>query len=183
MQEFYSLISGTEVILENGFVDLTSLAVLAGYKFHSKNMTAMGVQVIGSLLNKMVSTADDLWGLRWSMIPDALKCYALGDIKFGFITYNVLAGLLLRDVFPYYDTLCWYLQTDQLRATTWFLDWLLKSLEGVEVHQVAEESAQTRPELIRSLRLWDSRDRLEDDTSLLLKVWIDVLGSWPSVTN
>ena len=96
VQEFYSLISGTELILENGFLDLTSLAVLAGYKFPSKNMTAMGVQVIRSLLNQMVSTADDLWGLRWNMIPDALKCCALGDIKFGFITYNVLAGLLLR---------------------------------------------------------------------------------------
>ena len=47
VQEFFSLISGTDVILENGFVYLTSLAVLAGYKFHSKNMTAMGDQVMG----------------------------------------------------------------------------------------------------------------------------------------
>jgi len=49
-------------------------------------MTAMGVQVLGSLLNKMVSTGDDLWGVRLHKIPDPLKCYALGDIKFGFIT-------------------------------------------------------------------------------------------------
>ena len=117
------------------------------------------------------------------MIPDALKCYALGDIKFGFITYNVLAGLLLRDVFPDPDALCWYLQTDQLHASTWFLDWLLRSLEGVEVHQGVKVSAQTRSEMIRSLRLRDCRDRLEDDTSLLLKGWMDMLGSWPSVTN
>lgn len=52
-QEFYSLISGTRVVLENGCVDLTFLAVLGGYKFHSQNMTAMRVQVMGSLLNKM----------------------------------------------------------------------------------------------------------------------------------
>ena len=57
VQEFL-LISGTEVILENGCIDLTSLAVLSGYKFHLKNMTAMGVQVVGTLLNKMVSTGD-----------------------------------------------------------------------------------------------------------------------------
>ena len=62
VQEFYSLVSGTKVILENGFVDLTSLAVLAGYKFHSKNMTTLGVQVIGTLLNKMVSTGNERWG-------------------------------------------------------------------------------------------------------------------------
>ena len=59
VEEFYSLISGVEVRLERGFIDLTSLAILAGYKFH-KNMTAMGVQVTGTLLNKTVSTGDSL---------------------------------------------------------------------------------------------------------------------------
>ena len=67
MEEFYSLISRTEVRLERGFIDLTSLAILAGFKFH-KNMTAMGVQVIGTLLNKTVSTGDDCWGTRWNTI-------------------------------------------------------------------------------------------------------------------
>ena len=56
MQEFCTLISGAQVVLENGSTDLTSLAVLAGYKVHSMNMTAMGVQKMGTLLNKMVST-------------------------------------------------------------------------------------------------------------------------------
>jgi len=41
----------------------------------------MGVQLMGSLLNKLVSTGDDLWGVRWRKIPDPLRCYALGDIK------------------------------------------------------------------------------------------------------
>ena len=89
VEEFYSLISGTEMRLERGFIDLTSLAILARYKFH-KNMTAIGVQVTGTLLNKTVSTGDDLWGIRWEKIPASLQCYALGDIRFGFITYNCL---------------------------------------------------------------------------------------------
>ena len=105
VEEFYSLISGSEVKLERGFIDLTSLAILAGFKFH-KNMTAMGVQVIGTLLNKTVSMGDDCWGKRWSIIPKPPQCYALGDIKFGFITYNVLAGLLLRNLFPDPNVLC-----------------------------------------------------------------------------
>ena len=41
VEEFYSLISGEEVRIEMGFIDLTSLAVLAGYKFQSRNMTAI----------------------------------------------------------------------------------------------------------------------------------------------
>ena len=74
VEEFYSLISGVEVRME-GFVDLTSLAVLARYKFQAKNMTAMSVQVHGTLLNKSESTGDDCWGLRWEEIPEALRCY------------------------------------------------------------------------------------------------------------
>ena len=65
VQEFYSLISRSKVILEKVSVDLTALAILTGYKFHSKNMTAIGVQVMEILLNKVASTGYDAWGLRW----------------------------------------------------------------------------------------------------------------------
>ena len=182
MQEFFSLVSGTNVILENGCIDLTSLAVAAGYKFHFKNMTAMGVQVMGTLLNKVVSTGDYAWGVRWSMIPAALRCYTFGDIKFGFITYNVLAGLLLRNVFPDLDILGQYLETDQINVGTWFLDWVLKSLEGVEVYQVEEEAALARVEMMRSLRFRDTREKLCSAPPVYIQVWIELLGSWPSVT-
>jgi len=69
------MVSGEEVRVERGFIDLTSLAILAGYKFQSRNMTAMGVQVVGTLLNKKVSTGDDYWGIRWQQIPECLRCY------------------------------------------------------------------------------------------------------------
>ena len=38
-------------------------------------MTAMSVQVHGTLLNKSASTGDDYWGLRWEEILEALRCY------------------------------------------------------------------------------------------------------------
>jgi len=61
---------------------------------------AMGFQVLRTLFNKNVLTGDDYWGVRWQQIPESLRCYALGDIMFGFVSYNVLSGLMLRDVFP-----------------------------------------------------------------------------------
>ena len=182
VEEFYSLISGEDVKLERGFLDLTTLAILAGYKFHSKNMTAMGVQVMGTLLNKTVSTGDNLWGLRWDRIPNCLQCYALGDIKFGFITYNVLAGLLLRDLFPDPDVVCRFLECNQITAVNWFLEFVLCTLEGVSYHQIAEEQAQTREDMIRSLRLRDGKDKLCDSSPSFVKLWLELLGSWPSVT-
>ena len=56
MEEFYSLVSGEEVRVVRGLIDLTPLAILAGYKSQSRNMTAMGVHVLETLLNKNVST-------------------------------------------------------------------------------------------------------------------------------
>ena len=69
-------------------IDLNSLAIAAGYKLRAKNMTAMGV----------------------------LKVYALGDIKFGFCTYTVLAGILIRDLFPDPEILCKLLECSQKTA-------------------------------------------------------------------
>jgi len=183
IEEFYSTISGVHVELANGFIDLASMAVAAGYKFHAKNMTALGVQILGTLLNKTVSTGDDLWGLPWAEIPASLQVYGLGDLKFGFIVYNVLAGVLLRDLFPDPDIVCRYLECDQEGAVNWFLDWLVLSLEGTEFHADSEERAVTRIDLLKSLRHRDSRDKLASGPPPYIMIWTRLLGSWPSITQ
>ena len=58
IEDFYSILSGENVEM-NGFVDLSSMAAAAGYKFRARNMTAMGVQILGTVLNKTVSTGDN----------------------------------------------------------------------------------------------------------------------------
>ena len=160
IEDFYSTISGKDIEML-GFIDLSSLAIAAGYKLRAKNMTAMGVQVMGTILNKCVSTGDNQWGQIWSHIPAALQVYALGDIKFGFITYNVLAGILIRDLLPDPEILCKLLECSQKTAVEWILEWFVKSLEGVESHQDTEEHATDRVSLMKTLKFRDSRNKLE----------------------
>ena len=80
------MIFGEEVRVERGFIDLMSLAILAGYKFQSRNMTAMGVQVLGTLLNKTVMTTGALDGSRsWNpsdVIRLVILCLGLFAIMF-----------------------------------------------------------------------------------------------------
>ena len=64
IEEFYSILSGKDDEL-NGFIDLSVMAAAAGYKFSARNMTTIGVQVLGTVLNKTVSTGDNLWGVPW----------------------------------------------------------------------------------------------------------------------
>ena len=59
IKDFYSTISGETVEL-NGFLDLSGMAAAAGFKLRARNMTALGVQVVGTVLNKNVSTGDSL---------------------------------------------------------------------------------------------------------------------------
>ena len=151
----------------NGFVDLAAMSIAAGFKFHARNMTALGVQGLGTKL----STRDDMWGLRWDEIPDALQIYGIGDIKFGFMVYIVLAGILLCDLFPDPYVVCTYLRCKQEEAVKWFLDWLVLSLEGVEFHADAESRAETREELLYSLRFRDARDELCPSPPKYIVLW------------
>jgi len=151
VEEFYSLISREEVRLERGVRDLFTLTILAGYKFQSKNMIAMGVQIQGTLLIKNVSTVNVCMGVRWQLIPESLRCYALDEIMFGFVTYNVLTGLLFKDDSPGPDILCRFWKCNQKTAVVWFLEFVVMSLEGEEFHLGVEERAETREGLIRSL--------------------------------
>ena len=59
MKEFFSITSGESVKL-NVFIDLGALLAAGGYQLRAKNMTAMGLQVVGTILNKIISTRDDL---------------------------------------------------------------------------------------------------------------------------
>ena len=54
------------------------MSAAAGYKLRARNMTALGVQVIGTVLNKTVSTVNDLWGLPWADLPPSLQVYGIG---------------------------------------------------------------------------------------------------------
>ena len=83
-----------------------------------------GVQILGTVLNKTVSTGDDSWGVPWNELPPSLQVYGIGDIRFGFICYNVLAGILARDLFPEPEIVCKTLKTEQRGAISWILEWI-----------------------------------------------------------
>ena len=74
IKDFYTLVSGETVKL-NGFLDLSAMAAASGFKLRARNMTALVVQVVGTVLNMNVSMGDDLWGLPWDELPTSLQVY------------------------------------------------------------------------------------------------------------
>ena len=72
IMQFYSEVSGINLEMA-GFIDLSAVALVAGYQMNARRMTPMGVQVLGTILNKCVSTADNMWGYKWQDIPSSLQ--------------------------------------------------------------------------------------------------------------
>ena len=64
----------------NGFLDSSGMAAAAGFKLRGRNMTVLGVQVVGTVLNKKVSAGDDLSVIPWAELPWSLQLYGIGDI-------------------------------------------------------------------------------------------------------
>ena len=58
IEQFYSKLSWINLEMV-GFIDLSALAIIAGYQMNARGMTPMGVEVLGTILNKCVSTADN----------------------------------------------------------------------------------------------------------------------------
>ena len=153
------MISGESVEI-NGFVDLALMSAEAGYKLRARNMTALAVQVLGTVLNKTVSTGDNLWEIPWADLPPSLQVYGIGDIRFGYNHYSILAGIILRDLFPDPEIVCKTLMIEQRGAVSWILEWIMKSLEGVELHQSADKKASSCAGLLAALRFRDSRNKI-----------------------
>ena len=49
------------------------MAAAAGFKFRARNMTVLGVPLMGTVLNKNVSIGDDLWGIPWAELPPSFR--------------------------------------------------------------------------------------------------------------
>ena len=182
VEEFYSDLSGEKVEMK-GYIALDALAVVSGWKMQARSMTCMGIQILGTLLNKCVSTGDEKWGVEWTKIPDSLQVYAIGDIRFGHMAYCILAGILLKDVFPDPELICSFLGCFQFEATAWFSEILLDSIRDLEVDSDVAKAAVDRRTLISSLRGRTPSGAVTVGTPRRAWIWSRLLGEWPSTTR
>ena len=66
---------------------------------------------------------------------------------------------MIRDLFPEPEIVCKILKAKQQGAISWILEWIVKSLEGVELRPDADKKASTRVELLSALMFHDSRKK------------------------
>ena len=164
-----------------GWVDLSTLALLAGWNFPRYNMQAMSVQTLGAIMNKSVSRGDGEWGQLWQDIDDGLKVYCLGDLKFGHMTAVVLALLTLWDIFPDPDVVCSFTRKAPWEFAAKFFNWVFEALAGTEVDPRGLDLAKCRSELVDCIRTRSIQHKLSSHAPSRVAVFAKILGSWPSI--
>ena len=116
------------------------------------NMLAAHAIVCGSVLNKTVSCADENWGKRWEELAESLRVYALGEMKHGWLVWVTVLGCLLRDLFPDPESALYITGTTQAEFVQGLSALVLEFLGGTALHPDAFSRAQTREDLLGSLR-------------------------------
>ena len=112
VEETFSLLIGRPVKLA-GFIKLGLLMTVAGWSLPNCNMPSCHALLTGSVLNKQVSRADDLWGRRWRQLPESLRVQAIADTKHGWLVWCITVGCILRDMFPDPDSILFLTRVTQ----------------------------------------------------------------------
>lgn len=169
------------------WMDLTTLVALCGYRLQATNMAALSMGILGGLLDKISSRADGLWCVPWDKLPQEFKIYAIGDVKFGHMAFIVLSSILIRDVFPDPESLCYVADTSQHSMVKKVCKWIRESLSETELWFDPRALPTDRKELIDCIR-----ERHETASGKLVfsytpprrvSRWADLLGDWPTLSD
>ena len=99
------------------------------------------------------------------------------------LCYSVLTGIMIRNLFLEPKIMRKILKVEQRGAVSWILEWIVKSLEEVELLPDADEKASTRVELLSALRFRNSRNKIDKSPPPYIIIWTKLIRGWPSIVN
>ena len=182
IQNTFSDLTGENVKMR-GFVDLSALAVLAGWKLRARNMTAMAVIGLGSIMNKISSIADSLWGLPFNKLPKEFQVYAVGDVKVGHLLYVTLFMAIVLETFPDPDSACYVTGVTQEIFLQYYAEWICSALKDKVIYEEQIKDADNRQQLLKAIRYQTRNGKVSVDESEKVKVFArQVLRGYPTVS-
>ena len=191
VQDIFTAASHGKRCLKMDWIPIEGLALLCGYRLQATNVSALALNILGGLMDKMSSAGDGEWCSLWQSLPSEFQIYALKDLQFSSICYNVLAAVFLRDIAPDPDTWCEMTGlNDQFDVVSQILSWVKHSLSKTEIWwNPSSSNVTTREHLMKCIRT-----RLPTNLSTERKpkfspplervmIWSDILGNWPPITG
>ena len=201
VQDYVRRLGCPEFEFKEGWVDIATLGVVAGFHSRRATMFNFNLQVLGGILSKNNSRADDKWALPLNELPDSLKIYAAGDTRSAFNCYIVLYAAIIRNFFPDPEVVCLITNRDQYEFSLWFSGLLIGTLKGLEIDHDSYTAARTRVDLLMCLRVrepsldldvqtldgmqclpYNKPGKLRADPPERIKLLAKAIPPWPTVT-
>ena len=112
-----------------------------------------------------------------------MKIYAIADVKHGLMLWNVVFGCILRDLFPDPDSALYLTNSSQAEFVKGLSTLVLESLIGTEIHPDRLKHAQSREDLVDSLRYRTSSGDLSKHPPTRVRILRALLSPWPNLTH
>ena len=103
-------------------------------------------------------------------------------MKHGWKVWACVLGCLLRDLFPGPEAVLYLTGTTQAEFVQEFSVFILESLIGTEAHSKALSRAQTREDLLSSLRYRRSSGTLSKKPPSRVELLIEMLSPWATIS-
>ena len=155
LRNFVKDIFGMTILDSNEFVELEAIAIAAGWKLDKSNLFQLNLITLGGILNMQVAGGDQAWALDMYDLPKELLIYQISVMRAIHSTTIVLLAMWMRNIFPDIYALCSTLEVKQKDAILWFNCTTLTSLRSTYGDPDQVSLAETRQELIMSLKPWN----------------------------
>ena len=165
-----------------GCVNLSALAVLAGWSLQRWDMTILSTQLLGGVLNTIVSDGDQRWGRHFNgNTPASLRAYCIGKVKFGHQAMTVLLRVLLLDLFPDPDIVLSFTRLPASDFVKRFNMFIVELITGCVIGPVLERSGG-RAKLVASLRFRTPAGVSTNPPARIMAL-SEAFGEWPSIVS
>ena len=176
-------IYGVDAILPD-CLEVESLATATGWKPGTADLFNAHLITMGGLLNLEIKGLDQLNCLDWVDLPDEFRIYFVGIVRFGYSNYIILMGLLMRNLFPDIDALCSTIELRQPETIKWFAWFVGKCIGETSVSLKQKNKAETRVDLVKSLRkhvINDDQKYIGSSPDDLICLFSQLIPDWPTV--
>ena len=136
----------------------------------------------GSLLNKLVSEADDEWGKPWDKISEPMWVYVIADVKHGHVVWNTLVGCILRDILPDPEAALYLTGTNQREFVAEFNTLLVDALAGTEIQTDLILSAQSRKDIAQCIHYRMQTGAVSPRPPSRVEVLIRLYSPWLTIS-
>ena len=138
--------------------------------------------ITGSILNKLVSEADDKWGKPWDEISKLMRVYAIANVKHGRIVLDVLVGCIFRNIFPEPKAVLYPTGATQGKFVAEFNTLLVEALVGMEIQTEPLLSAWSREDVAKCIRYRTTTGAVSISPPSRVEVLIRLFSPWLSIS-